>query len=147
MMKNPKNSEEFRLQTRHKKAIEMLVYQGLTQKEIAEEVRVNETTVSDWINNNPTFQKLYDRELEKAAAARHRIYKSKAQKAVLKLEKLMSCGNSAVELAAAREILDRAGDKPEETISTRVTVESNPYAELTTDELRKLARLADDRKT
>ena len=56
-----------------------------------------------------------------------------------------------IRIRAAETILDRALGKPaqpiEADINARATVAKDPYAELTTEELRKLARLADDRET
>ena len=116
MPKNPNKPQEFKLQPRHYKIIELLIYRGLSQKEAAEQVGVTEWTVSEWINHNKIFQKHYDDELKKAESSRQRIYKTVARRAVQKLIELMDCGTSHIELNAAKEILDRAGDKPSEKI-------------------------------
>lgn len=99
------------LNPKQKKAIGMLVTGQHTQKEVAEAVRVSENTLSNWINNNQMFSAVYDAELALVDADRHRRYKCHAQRAVDKLVQLLNCGLPEIELKAAKEILDRAGDK------------------------------------
>lgn len=110
---------EKKLTAKQKKAIQMLIYDGLKKCEVAEKLNIDPHTVSRWVNSDitPAFVSAYEKELEKAAADRQRRYKSAAQKAVDKLVELLDNKNPNVVLAACKEILDRAGDTQELTVS------------------------------
>ncbi len=118
------NLEKNRLSAKQRKAIDLLINSDLKQGEIAEELKISRNTLSNWLNadKNPAFTDEYDRQLKLADAARQRVYKSKAQKALDKLVELVDCGNKPVALAACKEILDRAGDKPDLNIKGSVSV-------------------------
>lgn len=106
--------KEKQLHQKQRKVIELLIYQGKSQAEAAEQVHVTETTVSLWMNRNETFIAAYDDELKRAKAQRNRKYKTIAQKAVRKLDELMDCGDYKVELAAVKEVLTLSGDKEDD---------------------------------
>ena len=108
-----KNFEKTPLSAKQRKAIDLLINSDLKHGEIADELKITKTTLSNWLNadKNPAFTDEYDRQLKLADAARQRVYKSKAQKAVDKLVELVECHDKKVSLAACKEILDRAGDK------------------------------------
>lgn len=109
-----KNLEKNILSGKQRKAIDLLINSDLKHGEIAEELKITKNTLSNWLNEdkNPLFVKEYDRQLKLADAARQRVYKSKAQKALDKLVELVDSHDKKVSLAACKEILDRAGDKP-----------------------------------
>ncbi len=109
-----KDLEKTRLSAKQRKAIDLLINSDLKNGEIAENLKISKNTLSNWLNaeKTPAFTDEYDRQLQLADAARQRVYKSKAQKALDKLIELVDCGNKKVALNACKEILDRAGDKP-----------------------------------
>lgn len=61
----------------------------------------------------------------KADNERRRRYKGAAQKAVDKLLELLDSYDEKIALAACKEILDRAGDKPSDKLSLSGSVETN----------------------
>lgn len=109
-----KNFEKPLLSAKQRKAIDLLINSDLKHGEIAEELKITKTTLSNWLNadKNPAFLEELDRQLTLADEARRRVYRAKAQKAVNKLLELIESGNKTVALNACKEILDRAGDKP-----------------------------------
>lgn len=109
-----KKFEEKPLSRKQEKALEMLINTNLKNYEIAKELQISPQTLSNWLNEdiNPTFVKEYDRLLEQADKDRKKFYKSKAQHAVQKLIDLTESEDDRTALAACKEILDRAGDKP-----------------------------------
>lgn len=109
-----KKFEEKALKPKQKKALEMLINTNKTKTEIAEELQITPQTLSNWLNKelNPDFVDAYEARLDRADEERKLFYKSKAQHAIDKLVKLVDSGSDKVALAACKEILDRAGDKP-----------------------------------
>lgn len=97
------------LTARHYKCIDMLIYSGLTQQKIAEEIGVVDETVCKW-KKDSLFMKEYDKRLDIADKNRKRAYRAKANKALKKLEDLLDCENPQVALNAAKEIIHLAGD-------------------------------------
>ena len=118
------NCEKSRLSSKQRKAIDLLINSDKKLGEIAEELKISKNTLSNWLNaeKTPAFTEEYDRQLKLADAARQRVYKSKAQKALDKLVELVDSGNKTVALNACKEILDRAGDKPDVNIKGNVSV-------------------------
>lgn len=114
---------EKKLTAKQKKAIQMLIYDGLKKCEVAEKLNIDPHTVSRWLNPDitPAFVDAYDKELEKAASDRQRRYKSAAQKAVDKLVELLDSYNPNTALAACKDILDRAGDKQDISVSVNTS--------------------------
>lgn len=110
-----KKFEKKQLSGKQRKAIDLLINSGKKNGEIADELKISKATLSNWLNpdKTPAFIEEYDRQLKIADAARQRVYKSKAQKVLERLVELSeSRDNKKVALAACKEILDRAGDKP-----------------------------------
>lgn len=122
-MENLKKSKEKRLKPKQKKAIEMLVYQGMSHKCVANVLEISESTLSVWLNQskNPEFVEAYEKEIEIAESMRKRNYKVAAKKAQERLFELMDDEKSDVALRACKEILDRAGDKPVETVNVNTS--------------------------
>lgn len=113
-MKNFKKFEETKLKPKQRKAIEMLIYQGLSKTLTAQALKITPATLSNWLNidKNPQFVEAYEKELECADNLRKRNYRSAAQHALEKLIELVDSSDEKTSLAACKEILDRAGDKP-----------------------------------
>lgn len=119
------------------KAIILMVTTEKKQKEIAKEIGVNEATISRWKKQE---------DFNKAKKDYERGYLSSlSAKALRTLAELLDSNTDYVRLAAAKDILDRTGYKP--TDKTQIEMSgslSNPYDELTVEELRKLANLEKD---
>ena len=113
-MENLKKFEENKLKPKQKKAIEMLIYQGMSKKQVAEALKITPATLSNWLNigKTPHFVEAYEKELACADNLRRRNYRSAAQQAVERLIRLIDSDDEKTALAACKEILDRAGDKP-----------------------------------
>lgn len=93
-----------KLNGKHYKAIELILYSNLSNQEMAKEIGVDECTLSRW-KNEPLFQEEMHRQMEKkfnrmAIAAQARTYE------------LLNAESESVALSAAKDILDRAGFKP-----------------------------------
>lgn len=114
------------------------MYQGLSQTDVANAVKVSQQTLSSWVNHDELFMQIRDEEEAKAERERKRRYKGAAQRAVNKLVGLLDSGNDKVVLAACKDILDRAGDKPSDRVDLSGTLE-------TTNKLDSILRqLSDD---
>lgn len=113
-MENLKKFEENGLTSKQRKAIKMLVYQGLKKKQIAEQLKISAATLSNWLNEdkNPAFVSAYEVELKAADNIRRRNYRAAAQQAQERLIELAESMDEDVALKACKEILDRAGDRP-----------------------------------
>lgn len=85
------------------------------------------------MNHNELFMKMRDEEEDKAERERKRRYKGAAQKAVDKLVELLDSYDDKTALAACKDILDRAGDKPSDKVDLSGTLE-------TTDKLDSILR-------
>ncbi len=68
--------------------------------------------------------KIRDEEEEKAERERRRRYKSAAQVASDKLISLIDSTDDKVSLAACKDILDRAGDKPSDKVDLSGSIEA-----------------------
>ena len=113
-----------------------MVETSLTQREIAEIVGVRHETVSKY-KNHEEFDELklqYEREfLGDLVAPALREYRN-----------LLKAESEMVRLNAVKDILDRTGHKPVDRIEHSGDMNiNNPFEDLTTEELRKLAE-ADD---
>lgn len=97
------------------KAIILMVTTEKKQKEIAKEIGVNETTISRW-KKQEDFNKAkkdYEREYLSSLSA----------KALRTLAELLDSNTDYVRLAAAKDVLDRTGYKPTESIEVIRPVE------------------------
>lgn len=114
-----KKCEKNGLSPRQLKAIELLCTGDYTGREVAKEIKVSENSVSAWMNRNDAFIEEYNRTLDEIAANRKRRYNMKAQRAFDKMVELMNCGLPEIEIKAAKEILDRAGDVAEKQLKVQ----------------------------
>lgn len=90
------------------KAIILMVTTEKKQKEIAKEIGVNEATISRWKKQE---------DFNKAKKDYERGYLSSlSAKALRTLAELLDSNTDYVRLAAAKDILDRTGYKPTESI-------------------------------
>ncbi len=124
-MNNFQKFSEKDLNAKQRKAIEMLVYQGMKKVDIAKELKIKPQTLSNWLNptKNEAFVAVYEKELETAENMRRRNYKAVAQRAQDKLIELIDSNSEKIALRACNDILDRAGDKPAETVNINGTGE------------------------
>ena len=90
------------------KAIILMVTTEKKQKEIAKEIGVNEATISRWKKQEDFNQAKKDYERE--------YLSSLSAKALRTLAELLDSNTDYVRLAAAKDILDRTGYKPTESI-------------------------------
>lgn len=119
-----KKCKKKQLNAKQKKAIQMQVYQGFSQVQVAKALTLSEKTVSSWVNHNEFFIEKLNEEESKAERERKRRYKGAAQRAVNKLVGLLDSYDEKIALAACKEILDRAGDKPSDKLSLSGSVET-----------------------
>ncbi len=89
------------LDIRHFKAISLLVHNDLTDAEIANELSISPSTLTNW-KKREDFQEIVLKECKNK-------FKDLAPKAVTKMGKLLESSNQVVQLNSAKEILDRAG--------------------------------------
>jgi len=92
---------------------------GMTQIEIAKELQVSDQSVSNW-------KKIPEFAAAREEAERDAFHKL-VPKARQKIAELLNAKNEQVQLAAARDILDRAGYKAE----SKVQLEGNLTTETT----------------
>lgn len=123
-MKKVDESGQKKLTVKQKKVIELIAWQGLSQNQAAKVVNLSKQAVSKWFTKNDFFVKEYEKEEKIAQDDRRRRYKGLSQIALDKLEKLVESNDDKTALAACKDILDRAGDKPTDDINISGTVEA-----------------------
>lgn len=97
-----------------KKVAKLMVETTLTQREIAEELDINECTISRY-KKTEEFKKI-KKEIEEEF-----LY-SLSAKAIRTMDFLMDARSEFVRLGAAKEILDRTGYKPTEKVDTNINI-------------------------
>ena len=97
------------LNSKQKKCIELMVPGDRTQREIAEVIHVSEATICNW-KKNEEFKSEYTSALKNSM-------KDVAAKAFNTEAALLKAKSEMVRLMAAKDILDRAGFKPDENIN------------------------------
>ena len=96
------------LNSRQKKALELLVSGEYTQKEVAGIVKVSQQTLSTW-KKNDEFMGEYERLIRQG-------FQTLAAKAFKTQVALLDSKNDMVRHMAAKDILDRAGYKPDSKV-------------------------------
>lgn len=96
------------LNNKQLKAVEMLVYTDKQKQEIAEELKISNCTISVWLRKEE-FQEAIREEM-------HKGFSSMATKARRRLDKLIDSNNEGIALAAAREVLNKAGYQEKQII-------------------------------
>lgn len=117
------------LNKNQEKAVKMLASGCFRQKEIAEALNVTEQTVVNW-KKNPEFMEAYHKEI-------NINLKYLSHKALTTMNELLKSDSEKIRFSAAKDILDRTGFKQTERIEVDGSI-LNPFAGLTTDELKKL---------
>ena len=97
------------LTSKQRKCLELMVSGDLKQKEIAAHIKVSEQTICAW-KKNADFMTEYE------SLLRSRI-RSLAAAAFQTETKLLRAHSEMVRFMAAKDILDRAGFKPEDNIN------------------------------
>lgn len=105
------------LKPRQKKCIEMLVSGTMTQADIAAALKVSEQTICNWKKNEEFAEEL--------AAANRLVISSLVPAAVQRTKALLNAESEAVQLAAAKDILDRAGYKAQDKIQVDGTIKAS----------------------
>lgn len=105
------------LKPKQKKCIELLVEGQMTQREIAQAINITEKTISVW-KSEPEFAS----ELENATRLSIR---SLAVKAKNTMASLLTSDSDNVRFQAAKDILDRAGFKPQEKIEVSKSIDDS----------------------
>ena len=110
------------LKPRQKKCIEMLVSGAMTQADVAAALKVTEQTICNWKKNEEFAEEL--------AAANRLVISSLVPAAVQRTKALLNAESEAVQLAAAKDILDRAGYKPQDNIKLNADITSEKLADV-----------------
>ncbi len=104
------------LKPKQKKCIEMLISGTMTQADIAAALKVSEQTICNWKKNSE-----FAAELE---SANRLVISSLVPAAIQRTKALLNADSEAVQLAAAKDILDRAGYKPQDNIRLNANIVS-----------------------
>ncbi|MGX0910176.1 phBC6A51 family helix-turn-helix protein [Staphylococcus haemolyticus] len=94
------------------RAVLLTVEGGLTQKQIAEELKVTEQTLVNWKKKQEYKDELLNAERE--------MLKGLTVKAVKTMENLLTAKSELVRYNAASDILDRTGHKPTDKVEAEV---------------------------
>ena len=100
------------LNNRQLRAIEMLVTTPMRKQDIAKEVGVSPATMSTWLKKDEFQQGIRD-EMQ-------RCFAESAYKARRKLDSLIDSNNEGIALAAAREVLNKAGFQETQKVETTI---------------------------
>lgn len=94
------------LSEKQQKCIILMVTTNKTQKQIAEEIEVNENTIGQWKKNKEFKDEVQNQIKEN--------FGSLALEAQKELKKLLKSKNEYIRMQVIKDILDRAGFKPVE---------------------------------
>lgn len=109
--------------------LDLMINSKLSQKQIAKQIKMSEQTICNW-KKDAEFMAQYNKLLRSSL-------QSVAGKAVRTLVSLLDADSEQVRLNAAKDVLDRAGFKPEDRLAINGNV-NNPLAGLSTEDLKKL---------
>ena len=128
-----------KLTNRHNKAIELLFEGSLKRIEIAEELKISEQTLYNWLKDED-FTHAYDEYVKT-------IMGKSSGKALNTMLKLLAARSEMVRFNAAKDLLDRAGYKAVDVHEIQSTVNINADG-LTDSELEeRIAELERELKT
>ena len=105
------------MNSKQKKCIELMTEGNRTQKQIAQMIDVSEATICNWKKDGKFIS-------EYTASLKSNI-KDVAAKAFNTEVKLLKARSETVRLMAAKDILDRAGFKPEDKVDMHADLELN----------------------
>lgn len=117
-------------------AINLLI-KGYKQKDIAEELKISENTLTNW-KKDKEFILVYEKEINNIMKEVNDEFKKLSLKAVRKLGEFLDCDNEELKYTAINNILDRTGFKAVDKMEVNNNITTNPMAGLTEEELRKL---------
>lgn len=100
------------LTPKQRKCIELMLSGEFTQKEIAKQIKVTEQAISGW-KKNTEFMGTYDSLLRQCI-------RSLAARAFQTMSHLLNSKQDMVRMMAAKDILDRAGFKPDDNVNISV---------------------------
>lgn len=101
---------------KQQKCIMLMIATNKTQKEIAKQIQVSENTVCDW-KKDKEFKEEMQRQMKEN-------FGSLAIEAQKELSKLLKSKNESIKIQAIKDILDRAGYKPNEKIEGKIGIGS-----------------------
>lgn len=110
------------LNKKQKKCIELMVSGDMSQNEIAKTIGVIPGTISDW-KKKDEFREEYER-------ANKIVINSIVPKAVQTVKSLLNADSEQVRLAAAKDVLDRAGYKAQDDIKLNANITSEKLADV-----------------
>lgn len=110
------------LNKKQKKCIELMVSGDMSQNEIAKTIGVIPGTISDW-KKKDEFSEEYER-------ANKIVINSIVPKAVQTVKSLLNANSEQVRLAAAKDVLDRAGYKAQDDIKLNANITSEKLADV-----------------
>lgn len=105
------------LKPKQKKCIELLVEGQMTQREIAQAINITEKTISVWKSESE-----FSSELENATRLSIRSLATRAKNT---MANLLNSDSDNVRFQAAKDILDRAGFKPQEKIEVSTSIDDS----------------------
>ncbi len=112
-------NEKFDLKPKQISAIELLISSKMSQKDVATEINVTERTLYNWLHHDEEFRNAME-------WYRKEVYKNLAPTAVRTIAEIMIKGASdKVRLAAAQDILSRAGDDASSVVDLKNENELN----------------------
>lgn len=117
-------------------AINLLI-KGYKQKDIAEELKISENTLTNW-KKDKEFILMYEKEINNIMKEVNDEFKKLSLKAVRKLGEFLDCDNEELKYTAINNILDRTGFKAVDKVEVNNNITTNPMVGLTEEELRKL---------
>lgn len=100
------------MNSKQMRAILLTIEGGLTQKEIAKELKITEQTLINWKKKQEYKDELLNAERE--------MLKGLTVKAVKTMEDLLTAKSELVRYNAASDILDRTGHKPTDKVEAEV---------------------------
>ncbi len=89
---------------KQQKCINLMIATNKTQKQIAQEIQVNENTITNW-KKDKEFIKAIEQNIKEN-------FSSLALDAQKELKKLLKSKNEYIKIQAVKDVLDRAGFKP-----------------------------------
>lgn len=103
-----------KLQQRHLKCIQLMTSTDMTIQAIADELGVNNNSITLWLKDDD-FSTALDKEIR-------RKFARLSARALNKLEQLLDAKNESVAFASAKEILNKGGYKEVDKVETTETV-------------------------
>ena len=123
------------LSEKQMQCINLMVIENKTQKQIAKELKITEQTICNWKKD-----KEFKNEIENNIKENFGSLAVEAQK---ELKKLLKSNNEYIKMQAVKDILDRAGYKPDERREIKDDTEKTKKIDAISDILNQM-QSADD---